>query len=1000
MANILGKLLVELGINTAAFQEGLSKATYQTKKFGEDVEKSFKQLSNSISFVAASFGAFGPQGLLVAEILSKAGEAAGGAIKKFAGMNATVGVFAGAAAGLTVGLASAEAGLIGIALHAAHAAAEAYKFSQSAGVSMKALTGLSFAAKEVGLDTESFQRGLMRLNRTALDAAVAPEGSINAYTRLGIKLRDASGNLRSTEDILMDVSDAFNRLPNGVTKSAIAIQLFGRNGAVMIPLLNLGREELRGMFNEAQELGVVLDQKTGAAARAFEQNLVRLQMASTGVANKLMIALMPALQAVTDRIVEFVKENNKAGDDLGSWVKDLFSAFLTLGDLLFALIKQIGEFATVVIKTLTEAALAAFNIAKAAKSLDWDAIKSSAQEGMKRLRGVWSEGLNESKKLWSDFGKFVEQVFSNKTKEAHIAPGGGAADTARLEDAAREALRKRIALLQDEAKQSLAVAGAVGETAVAITRETAIKKASQEITELLNLAHDKEGNVLENVRRIILAQKSAFESLNVAIAFNNELIKARRGFASDISKLSAEVDALDELADAYTKGGDAVVNAKINEKLAGDTAQLRNFNAMLAELVNRFGAGSPEVEKFASALVNLQSNLDDKRTLEFAKVVGALHAQVVETTTSFEDSLPFLEALNQAYFVSEEAIRKATAALEAHNFVEAHRGISPDDQEKINRLFLAQAEASHRASIAQEAASSDLLASYDKELEKLEEIKAAANGSASVIVKATAEAIKNTKELYQRFGENLLRIGDLRAGFSAFLVLLANKLSNPVEDLFKSILDSIDALSDKLAEFVVTGKANFKELLNDFEKSIVKAGFKNLFSLVGKGLLEKFGVKGKIGESPANPLFVKEVSKFGLGGIKSEGGETGGGNIFSGILGKLGGFFGKIGSFFSSIFSKIGGFFGGIGSFFGGFLQSGGDVTPGKAYIVGERHPEFFVPKQAGRVVPTLQLGDNRNINMSVHFHGVVDHDSFKKNRAQIAALFHQQASVAFARTR
>lgn len=35
-----------------------------------------------------------------------------------------------------------------------------------------------------------------------------------------------------------------------------------------------------------------------------------------------------------------------------------------------------------------------------------------------------------------------------------------------------------------------------------------------------------------------------------------------------------------------------------------------------------------------------------------------------------------------------------------------------------------------------------------------------------------------------------------------------------------------------------------------------------------------------------------------------------------------------------------------------GFLQSGGQVVPRRAYVVGEKGPELFVPESAGRVVP------------------------------------------------
>jgi hypothetical protein len=48
---------------------------------------------------------------------------------------------------------------------------------------------------------------------------------------------------------------------------------------------------------------------------------------------------------------------------------------------------------------------------------------------------------------------------------------------------------------------------------------------------------------------------------------------------------------------------------------------------------------------------------------------------------------------------------------------------------------------------------------------------------------------------------------------------------------------------------------------------------------------------------------------------------------------------------------------GGGGILFGGFLANGGPASPGKAYVVGEREPEMFMPKPAGVVIPNGQLG-------------------------------------------
>jgi hypothetical protein len=54
----------------------------------------------------------------------------------------------------------------------------------------------------------------------------------------------------------------------------------------------------------------------------------------------------------------------------------------------------------------------------------------------------------------------------------------------------------------------------------------------------------------------------------------------------------------------------------------------------------------------------------------------------------------------------------------------------------------------------------------------------------------------------------------------------------------------------------------------------------------------------------------------------------------------------------------IGGGLPGLGGFFGSLLglpgrATGGPVSPGRGYVVGERGPELFVPTSAGRIEPT-----------------------------------------------
>lgn len=84
-------------------------------------------------------------------------------------------------------------------------------------------------------------------------------------------------------------------------------------------------------------------------------------------------------------------------------------------------------------------------------------------------------------------------------------------------------------------------------------------------------------------------------------------------------------------------------------------------------------------------------------------------------------------------------------------------------------------------------------------------------------------------------------------------------------------------------------------------------------------------------------------------------------DAFAGALGKIGDRLLDLA--FDQAFSK-GGLFGGLGSgggflnalsgLFGGFRANGGPVQAGRAYVVGEKQPEVFVPRQSGHIVPSI----------------------------------------------
>jgi len=69
---------------------------------------------------------------------------------------------------------------------------------------------------------------------------------------------------------------------------------------------------------------------------------------------------------------------------------------------------------------------------------------------------------------------------------------------------------------------------------------------------------------------------------------------------------------------------------------------------------------------------------------------------------------------------------------------------------------------------------------------------------------------------------------------------------------------------------------------------------------------------------------------------------------------------------------------------------TGGPVSPGQAYLVGERGAELFVPASAGSITPNAALGGStRNVNVAINLNGASGSDaaqSLQRSTRQIAS--------------
>lgn len=182
------------------------------------------------------------------------------------------------------------------------------------GVSAEAIQELGYAAKMSNSDVESLETGLKFLALNSSQAAKGSKTDAAAFRSLGVHVKDASGNVKSADTLLSEVADGMGTLKTDSDRTAAAIQIFGRSGAMLLPLLKRGSGGIAELREEAKKLGGGLSEHVIEQSEELEHELFRLEFAMTGVKSTIATALFPALEMLAhgfSRTVGWLKETAK-----------------------------------------------------------------------------------------------------------------------------------------------------------------------------------------------------------------------------------------------------------------------------------------------------------------------------------------------------------------------------------------------------------------------------------------------------------------------------------------------------------------------------------------------------------------------------------------------------------------------------------------------------------------------------------------------------------------
>jgi hypothetical protein len=272
MANILGFLGVELGLNTASFKGGCDKATYAAKQFSGQLRQEFSQLGASFSQLGSQLaGSLGPLGGVVSSLTQSLNVMGSSIAAAGRGAPALMAI-AGVVGGLGFAAVGAAVGLVELAKGGADVVEQLNLLSAKTGISIEHLQTLKAAGDVVNLPIESLARGFKRFSKALADGGDDTKRTTSILKELGVTSHDPY-------EAFLQLADGISKVEDPNKRAAEASALLGmRVSQQLLPELEKGRASFERWSTETKVFGAAIGVEAVANQEKFKVSQERLSM--------------------------------------------------------------------------------------------------------------------------------------------------------------------------------------------------------------------------------------------------------------------------------------------------------------------------------------------------------------------------------------------------------------------------------------------------------------------------------------------------------------------------------------------------------------------------------------------------------------------------------------------------------------------------------------------------------------------------------------------------
>lgn len=173
------------------------------------------------------------------------------------------------------------------------------------GVTTEALSGLGYAAEISESSVDGLVKGL-----TFLEKNLGSGKADSSLARLGLDV--ASLKAMSADQAFLQIAMAMEKLPTAADKTSVAMALFGKSGADLMPFLSEGPAKIAELTAEAAKLGLVFGDSAASGVDAMNDSLTRAMGAVKGLGRELVTSLGPAVESTANGLTDMIVADRRA----------------------------------------------------------------------------------------------------------------------------------------------------------------------------------------------------------------------------------------------------------------------------------------------------------------------------------------------------------------------------------------------------------------------------------------------------------------------------------------------------------------------------------------------------------------------------------------------------------------------------------------------------------------------------------------------------------------